>query len=612
MKTPSHLLEKMKNSGFLAASRFVFSYWRQLPFVMGFLVFTKALMVGCDVLLPYFAGRLVDAVAIDVGSSGPSEAQSSAAIWALVGVLTMEASFYTLRFFQDRVWVWLAPEVMSRIVNDVFRRVQRFSTDWHANNFAGATVRKITRGKWAYDGYADSMFFGLIPTVLIVIGMSVMFYVQWAVMGLMLFFFIVGLILVNVLLVTKYIAPANIRFNKNDTKLGAILADSITCNSVVKAFGAEAREEATVADQTEKWRATALRSWNRQVNSGTIHSGILVLMFGSLLGLALVLWSRGLTTPGQLAQVVASYFIINGYLRHIGMHMREMQKAVNEMEDAIDFMHRPMDMPDKQNAITFKPVAGAISFEEVTFHYKKALAPLYQDFSLDIRPGEKVALVGHSGSGKSTLVKLVQRLYDVEAGRIVIDGQDISEVTQSSLRANIALVPQEPILFHRTLRENIAYGYPEATDAEIMEAAKRAHAHEFIKDLEAGYDTLVGERGIKLSGGERQRVALARAFLADCPILILDEATSSLDSHTESYIQESITALMEGRTTIVIAHRLSTIRAVDRILVFDKGRIIEEGTHDELMARPGSHYASLVAVQMLESKVPEITQDLAS
>lgn len=609
--TPSSA-HKMSNSSFWIASRFVFSYWRQLPAALGFITFSKVLMVACDVMLPFFAGQLVDAVAVDVGPDGPSAIQTNAALFALGGVIAMEAIFYFMRFFNDRVWIWVASEVMNKIVNDVFQRVQRFSTDWHANSFAGATVRKMTRGKWAYDDYADSFFYGLVPTALMVIGMTIMFTMQWALMGLVLFVSIVGLILINVLLVTKYVAPANVIFNRNDTKLGAVLADSITCNSVVKAFGAETREDSAVANMAGEWRDSARRSWQREVNSGSIQSIMLVLMFASLLGLGLLLWSRGLSTPGQLTQVVASYFIINGYLRHIGMHMREMQKAINEMEDAIEFMERPMDMTDVANAVEFHSGRGAISFEGVTFQYENQERALYDSFSLDIKPGEKIALVGHSGSGKSTFVKLVQRLYDLDGGRIVIDGQNIAEVSQSSLRAHIALVPQEPILFHRSLLENIAYGFPDATEEQIIDASKRAHAHEFICELKEGYETLVGERGIKLSGGERQRVALARAFLADCPVLILDEATSSLDSHTESYIQESMAALMEGRTTIVIAHRLSTIRSVDRILVFEDGRILEQGSHDELMAKAGSHYRSLVAVQMLETKVPDKPAELAS
>jgi ATP-binding cassette subfamily B protein len=233
--------------------------------------------------------------------------------------------------------------------------------------------------------------------------------------------------------------------------------------------------------------------------------------------------------------------------------------------------------------------------DQVTFGYQNAAEPLYRDFSLRIRPGERVALVGPTGGGKSTFVKLIQRLYDLDGGRILIDGQDIAAVTQASLRQAIALVPQDPSLFHRSVAENIAYGRPDATSDQIKIAARRARAHDFITRLPRGYDTLVGERGVKLSGGERQRVALARAFLADAPILVLDEATSSLDVETERQVQAAMDELMTGRTTIVIAHRLSTIRGADRILVFQNGRVVEEGRHGELIARGGA-YARMNAV----------------
>jgi ATP-binding cassette subfamily B protein len=235
-----------------------------------------------------------------------------------------------------------------------------------------------------------------------------------------------------------------------------------------------------------------------------------------------------------------------------------------------------------------------VAFDRVTFAYKGQPEPTYRDFSLSISPGERVALVGPTGAGKSTFVKLIQRLYDLQAGRILIDGQDVAGVTQVSLRRAIAVVPQDPALFHRTIGENIAYGRPGATQDEIAAAARRARAHEFIARLPKGYDTLVGERGIKLSGGERQRVAIARAFLADASILVLDEATSSLDVETEVQVQAATEALMAGRTTIVIAHRLSTIRGADRILVFQDGRIVEEGRHGELVAKGGT-YARLNA-----------------
>jgi ATP-binding cassette subfamily B protein len=272
-----------------------------------------------------------------------------------------------------------------------------------------------------------------------------------------------------------------------------------------------------------------------------------------------------------------------------------LQRGLADVEDVARFARTPAQVEDAPGAPDFHGELGEVVCENVTFRYKSAETPIYDHFCLRIAPGERVALVGPTGSGKSTFVKLVQRLYDLQGGRIVIDGQDIAQVTQGSLRRAIAVVPQDPALFHRTIAENIGYARPGASQGEIELAARRARAHDFIAALPKGYETLVGERGVKLSGGERQRVAIARAFLADAPILVLDEATSSLDVETEVQVQAATEELMAGRTTIVIAHRLSTIRGADRILVFQDGRIVEEGRHGELVAKGGA-YARLHAV----------------
>jgi ATP-binding cassette, subfamily B, bacterial len=308
----------------------------------------------------------------------------------------------------------------------------------------------------------------------------------------------------------------------------------------------------------------------------------------------------GRATPGDIALSLTSFFITAGYLRDIGMHISNLQRSVSEMEDVISFWLREDDVKDQPGAIPIKITRGEVIFDRVAFKYKSQDKPLFDDLSLTIRPGEKIALVGASGSGKSTFVKLVQRLYDVTGGRIMIDGQNIASVTQESLRQHIALVPQEPVLFHRSLSANISYGRPGAKTEQIIAAAEQAYAHDFIKRLPLGYGTLVGERGVKLSGGERQRVAIARALLADTPILILDEATSSLDSISEYFIQKALKTLMEGRTTITIAHRLSTIKNADRILVFERGKIIEQGRHEELLLKPGSSYRKLYEMQAFE------------
>ncbi|HYD36305.1 MAG TPA: ATP-binding cassette domain-containing protein, partial [Allosphingosinicella sp.] len=294
-------------------------------------------------------------------------------------------------------------------------------------------------------------------------------------------------------------------------------------------------------------------------------------------------------SAGDVVYVLTAYLVLHGYLRDIGHHVHQLQRAVNEMEELALLHEEPFGVADRADARPIRIDGGEIRFEGVTFRYGGHATPLYTALDVTIRGGQRVGLVGPSGSGKTTFVKLVQRLYDVTGGRISIDGQDVALATQASLRRQVAIVPQEPILFHRSLAENIGYGRPDATQAEIEEAARLANAHDFIAALPKGYLTLVGERGVKLSGGERQRVALARAFLADAPILILDEATSSLDSESEALIQQAIARLLVGRTAIIVAHRLSTVRGLDRILVFDKGRIVEDGPHEALLARRGRY-----------------------
>ena len=311
------------------------------------------------------------------------------------------------------------------------------------------------------------------------------------------------------------------------------------------------------------------------------------------MALALLLWWQGRAAPGDVATVLTTYFVVHGYLRDIGGQINRLQRRVAELEEVVALEAEPPGVADRDGARPLAVAAGALSFEGVSFGYAGAAAPLYRDLSVLIPGGQRVGLVGRSGSGKTTFVKLVQRLYDVTGGRIAIDGQDLAAVTQGSLRANLAIVPQEPVLFHRSLAENIAYGRPGATPEEIERAARLANAHGFIEALPRGYATPVGERGVKLSGGERQRVALARAFLADAPVLILDEATSSLDSESEALVQDAMERLMRGRTAIVVAHRLSTVQALDRILVFDRGRIVEDGTHAALLRRPGGAYRAL-------------------
>ncbi|ALK34494.1 ABC transporter ATP-binding protein [Burkholderia plantarii] len=576
---------------------FTFRRWRDQPLRFTGVTLFALLAALCDVLTPMFAGRLVDAISLGLTDRAAALAAALHAFAALVSLGVAGALLHQVMFMN---LIQLTLRMMSEVAAGAFHRVQRFSTDWHANSFAGSTVRKITRGMWALDLLNDTLLIALLPSVVMLAGATLLLGLHWPVMGLVVGVGSLLFIAVTVSLSLGLIAPAARLGNAWDTRLGGALADSVSCNAVVKAFGAETREEARIGRVIGKWRLRTRRTWLRGTLSGCAQATLLVLMQAAMLGSALWLWTHDRASVGDIAFALTMFFMLQGYLRDIGMHIRNLQRSVNDMEELVALDSQPLGIDDAPGAPPITITRGEIRFEHVTFRYGSRGAPLYSDFSLRIAPGERLGLVGHSGSGKTSFIKLIQRLYDVDGGRITIDGQDIAQVTQASLRSRIAIVQQEPVLFHRSLADNIAYARPGATREEIVHAATLASAHGFIAALPDGYDTLVGERGVKLSGGERQRVAIARAFLADAPVLILDEATSSLDSESELLIQHAMERLMEGRTTIVIAHRLSTVRSLDRLLVLDRGRVIEEGRHDALIRIEGGVYRRLFEQQALE------------
>ena len=575
---------------------FVLAYWRRVPLRLTGMVLGTTIGVALEVQIPRYSADLV--VAAEEHLSG---AASGDAAWqAAGGLLAIFASTFFVKQLYMRNWMYMASQVMQELISDGFHQVQRFSLDWHSNHFAGSTQRKVTRGMWAYDSLADSLVIDLGPAIGLLVGLTAAMTLRDPVLGLYFGLSVSVFVAASIGISLSYVAPANILSNDADSDVGGALADAITCNAVVKSFGAEEREDDRFHEASQTWRVRSRRAWLRSMDAGAVQSILLLALLGGLLWLVL---SQSDSRSGRIENsvyVIAAYLVVHSYLRNIGWQVRTAQRGINELDDLVAIAKTRRQVSNCPGAPDFRPGAGRIQFESVCFGYQNQPAAIFRDLSVDIRPGEKLALVGESGSGKSTFAKLIQRLYDLESGRILIDDQDVSRVTQESLRSMISVVPQEPILFHRTLAENIAYGQPEAVLEDITLAAKRAHAHEFIEKLEHGYQTLVGERGIKLSGGERQRVAIARAILADKPILVLDEATSSLDSLTEHLIQQALTTLLEGRTAIIIAHRLSTIRQVDRILVFDAGQIIEEGTHAELMRHHNGQYRRLVEMQTFD------------
>jgi ATP-binding cassette subfamily B protein len=570
--------------------KFLLAHWRRQPWTAALIAAGMVLATMADVLTPVMAGRLVDAV----GAGQRHDAFMAVAGLGVLGV-------FMLGIRQVALWaiVRFTLRMMRDIKAEAFARVQHFSAGWHAESFSGAVVRQVLRGAGAVDMLNDVVAFALIPTIVVLTGASLLLGAQWPIMGAAVAFGSAFYLALTVFMSVQWVGPAANLSNAWDTRVSAALADAITCNATVKAFGAETREQDRLDLSLRKWKRRTKRTWLRAMASFSLQGGALLFLQVLIVGTITWLWQRGDADAGGVATVLTMYFVLHGYLRSMSQTVRELQRGVNDMVELVALHATAPGVTDRDGAVALQVSRGEIAFRHVVFRYGPHARPLFDNLSVVIRGGERVGLVGPSGSGKSTAVRLIQRLHDIQGGAICIDGQDIALVTQESLRRSIAMVPQDPALFHRTLAENIAYGRPDASAADIERAARLANAHDFIARQPKGYATLVGERGVKLSGGERQRVAIARAFLTRAPILILDEATSSLDSESEAAIQAAMEKLIEGRTAIVIAHRLSTVRAMDRILVFDGGRIVEDGPHDVLVTRAGGIYRRLFERQAL-------------
>ena len=472
---------------------YTFTHWAKQPWRAALIAALVLSATLAEAFSPIFAGRMVDAIAT---GSGTDDAFWGAALTAFVTMVSLYVGGVLLRQIVFFNIISFTLTMMKDVIADAFHRVQRFSTDWHANSFAGSTVRKITRGSGALDLLNDVLLVALLPSLVMLIGATLILGAVWPVMGL-----VVGLgsliyVGVTAWLSVSFVAPAGTLANGWDTRMGGALADAVSCNSVVKAFGAEEREEVILERVVGKWRHRTRRLWQRGTLNGGAQGLMMAGMQAAILGTALWLWRQGLATPGDITFVLTMFFVLQGYLRDVGQHIRNLQRSVNDMEELVALGGQPLGIEDKPDATVIKIGAGAIAFDNVTFQYGAHATPLYKDFSVKIGSGERVGLVGHSGSGKTTFVKLIQRLYDVNEGTITIDGQDIAQVQQSSLRGQIAIVQQEPILFHRTLAENIAYARPGASRAEIEQAALQANAHHFIAGLPKGYETMVDRKSV--------------------------------------------------------------------------------------------------------------------
>ena len=571
------------NGTFARVFSFAIRLWMRRRGLVAAVLFLVLTSTAADIAIPVVTGQLVAAVSEETSAWG--------AFGLLLGLGAISIAAKILSYFTI---INLTVPTMRAAEAEAFARVQCLPADWHANAFAGSTVRQITRGAWALDDMADVLLLALLPSTLVLIGtIGTLTAFRWevglvALIGALLF---LGL---SLTLTLFWVAPAARLSNAQDSRVSGALADAITSNPVVRAHAGEIRENARLERVLAKWAHRTRRTWRRGTWSGLAQDMSLWGLRAAVLGGALLAFMRGLAGAGEIAFVVSALGVLDGYLRQIGNQVRMLQKAVNDAEELVDLMSAtPERDVARPPACALPPRAAALAFKHVNYGYAGAPTPLFTDLNVDIPAGQKVGLVGRSGSGKTTFVKLIQRIHEVTDGAITLGGVDIARVPLAELRRHIALVPQEPILFHRSLAENIAYARPGATPAEVREAAARAGAADFIDRLPKGYGTEVGERGVKLSGGERQRVAIARAFLSNAPVLIMDEATSSLDSEAEARVAEAAERLMEGRTTLVIAHRLATVERMDRILVFDRGRIVEDGTPTDLMSREDGLYRAL-------------------
>jgi ATP-binding cassette, subfamily B, bacterial len=565
-------------------------YWsylakrRWLFFVVAFFAI---LGTAAETIVPIYFKRIVDAIT----TPGPKELMYHTALAFLViaaGLGFLRWLFWRIAVLVD---ISLVSGTIAEINNGSFRHLHRQSFSFFSNNFSGALVKKVNYFSRSFETITDSFFWNLLPTIIDMSIIVAVLCLRNLTMGLGVLAWLLVFFTLN-----YFFANWKYKFDVLETeavsKTTGFLSDTITNFSAQKLFNGNKRENKAFAVLTEDVRKKTKFAWNtEEIFNGTSSLLTIILEFG-LLYFAVRLWLRGLFTPGDFVLVQAYVILIIDQSWQFGRMVRSFYRAFSDAEEMTTLLSTTPEIVDHPGAKELKVAKGSIDYKDVVFCYNETRKVLNK-FNLNIKAGEKVALIGPSGAGKTTVIKLLLRNFDLTGGHILIDGQDIAAITQESLWQAVSLVPQDPVLFHRSLKENIRYGRPNATDAEVTKAAKLAHCHEFITNLPEGYDTFVGERGIKLSGGERQRVAIARAILRNAPILVLDEATSSLDSESENLIQDALEKLMRDKTVIVIAHRLSTIRKMDRIVFVDEGQIKEEGTHSELEKKTAGLYRNL-------------------
>ena len=567
--------------------------WRHKKLVIPILFLAPSTIILERYISPLFIAYILGHI-----QTGDITLQSS--VWILVGYILIE--IYS-QVFAYRLILWLMWTVQVRgeanLYIESYDKLSRHSLAFYANTFTGSLVSKVNRFTSAYMEFVNTMTYNVlfVATTIIatIVGLSFFFW-QYALVVLVLTI----IFIICVYFGTKILRKRFLERSESYTNISGKLSDSISNMLAVKTDARERDERKLLGGAVKNMLGKEAATRNSMIKITSVYSVIISLMrFGALVASVLTI-QYGFGNAAIVYICLTYTFNLIDEIWNVNNILRSYYQITGDSAETLKIIQQKADVEDNTRR-KLKIVDPSVVFDNISFAHNDgeedvSTTTLFSEFSLSIKSKQKLGLVGVSGSGKSTLLKLLMRFYDVDNGKITISGQDISRVTQSSLHENIAYVPQEPLLFHRTILENIAYSRPEATEKEIRSAAKQANALDFIEKLPQGFETLVGERGVKLSGGQRQRIAIARAILKDAPILILDEATSALDSESENLIQEALQKLMKNRTSIVIAHRLSTIANLDRVVLLNDGKVEEDGTHAQLIKNKGT-YAKLWAHQ---------------
>lgn len=540
---------------------------------------------------PYFMKLIIDDV---INYKGEPANLLASVIWPVLGYILMYVGWDLIWRSYDYCMLRMMPHIREDIVNQMFNYIERHSYSYFQNNFAGSLSNKIGDMHKSVLTMIEISISAIWRQLIVLCIASALVYRTHPYFALMLSVW--SIIFVGMVWVlSKKSQHYSTVFAEARSVVSGKIVDSISNVINTKSF-ARHHYEASYLNGFVKDAVVKDQQMQRYTLKVRMMQGLLcTLLVAGMLLMLIHLRSEGKVTVGDFALLLTlSGYIMEG-MWYLSQELVRFSEELGTARQALSIINVPHEITDDKDAAQLKVTKGSIEFDKVSFNYNHN-SNIFKDKTVTLHAGQKVGLVGFSGSGKTTFANLIMRYFEVSNGRILIDGQDISSVTQDSLREHISMIPQDTSLFHRSLMENIRYGRLTASDAEVIEASKRAHCHEFIEQIPEGYNALVGERGIKLSGGQRQRIAIARAILKDAPILILDEATSALDSVTEKYIQESLHELMKERTTLVIAHRLSTLSEMDRILVFNKGQITQDGTHEQLLKTQG-HYAKMWHMQ---------------